>query len=841
MVDVMQTYMQDAISLVRMHRTETDNHDDHGTTTDYGARRRATERQRIRIQNKEQEKQSFDRSLYQIKETPMQTLQVQSKKLNGLACDFCSPSNNEQHLNAELAQQDVINILRVGTYNKSLTKENGTFFNWIQSWFPFMVHCLRLTRFPLPQVADSVLKDDRLKNAIKISVEKTVEELKTNAGNDFDEDWQYEKTLKENKQRAQRLLLDMRSKISDRLLRFASLVIFKLLPSFMSGVIAHPAHIDMLKKTAAASPNVPLIFLPLHRSHLDYILVSFILYNNEIRAPIVAAGDNLRIPFFGALLRGLGAFFIKRKIDPVAGKKDIVYRAVLHTYMQHALAAHHNVEFFIEGGRTRTGKPCMPKSGVLSVIIDALNSGTIDDAFLVPVSVNYERLCDGNFVYEQLGEKKKPEKFTSAVSAIWAILNSKYGQMRIDFNEPFSLKNLIKAYENLPELNSIETTPHILKRLISARRLKHQPSTSSLYGTDVVNEEHRALVDSIARHVVYDCATATACMTTNAVAFLLLTRFRNGDTIDVLADALDDLRKTLHGVRTISFTGDSHSVIKYAVDLLGPNLITMEEKDGKTFITPVANIRSFIELSYYSNSLATHFVLDAVVMCTILKMTESHSCNSNSAGYQIKRSELMELCKKYCDMLRYEFLFNKPCQKLDNLLDDSLERLKEQYLLSIPSEANSMEDMKARRYYAHFDESSEDGYDIPTSDEITIALPEGGHGKRVVLSSVLAPYSHTYMAVIRSLDSLRDYGLTENEFIKVCVAEITKQVENGNCKYSESISTDTMRNCMKMLEKSGYIEVSNVGGTRIVALSKKYDNIDGVQDITKQIDSIVTF
>lgn len=66
------------------------------------------------------------------------------------------------------------------------------------------------------------------------------------------------------------------------------------------------------------------------------------------------------------MLRGLGAFYIKRKIDPVAGKKDIVYRAILHTYMQHALKAGHNVEFFIEGGRTRTGKPCMPKSGVLS-------------------------------------------------------------------------------------------------------------------------------------------------------------------------------------------------------------------------------------------------------------------------------------------------------------------------------------------------------------------------------------------------------------------------------------------------------------------------------------------
>lgn len=139
--------------------------------------------------------------------------------------------------------------------------------------------------------------------------------------------------------------------------------------------------------------------------------------------------------------------------------------------------------------------------------------------------MNYERLCDGNFVYEQLGEKKKPENFTSAVSAIWNILNSKYGKMRIDFNEPFSLRELMNAFDKSPESVNGDSAPKILKHSNSSRRLKHQPSTSSLYGTDVVDEDHRVLVDSIARHVVYDCATATACMTTNAVAFLLLTRF----------------------------------------------------------------------------------------------------------------------------------------------------------------------------------------------------------------------------------------------------------------------------------------------------------------------------
>lgn len=212
---------------------------------------------------------------------------------------------------------------------------------------------------------------------------------------------------------------------------------------------------------------------------------------------------------FRSLLRGLGAFYIKRKIDPVAGKKDIVYRAVLHTYMQHALRAGHNVEFFIEGGRTRTGKPCMPKSGVLSgkinsdcieneiesirsdhvqsmfyqsiVVIDALNADTIKDALLVPVSINYERLCDGNFVYEQLGEKKKPENFTRAVASIWKILSSKYGQMRIDFNEPFSLRELVNVFEK-STIDSNDLSPKKMPNIAQSKRLKQQPSTSSLYG-----------------------------------------------------------------------------------------------------------------------------------------------------------------------------------------------------------------------------------------------------------------------------------------------------------------------------------------------------------------------
>lgn len=158
---------------------------------------------------------------------------------------------------------------------------------------------------------------------------------------------------------------------------------------------------------------------------------------------------------------------------------------------------------------------------------------TISDALLVPVSVNYERLVDGNFVREQLGQKKQPETFRSAISAIWQILHSRFGLMRIDFNEPFSIRELVKSFDKFTQNNeamalrfgaNMPSSPSLMSDPMAARRLQHNPSSSSLYGTDIVREEQRSLVDSIARHVVYDCASATTVMTTNAVAFLMLTR-----------------------------------------------------------------------------------------------------------------------------------------------------------------------------------------------------------------------------------------------------------------------------------------------------------------------------
>uniref|UniRef100_A0A336MYD6 CSON009880 protein n=1 Tax=Culicoides sonorensis TaxID=179676 RepID=A0A336MYD6_CULSO len=763
---------------------------------------------------------------------------------------------DETQLDPSQKRRNVIDILKVTTH--AGWRPGASKYDW-GSWCPHLAQSLRLQGYEYPEVSPTVMDDERMQTAIRQAAKESLMEKKEklyensieNMAEEFDENEYYEKMLLEHKNRAKKLLIELRSAVSEVLLRTTSWVLYKLLPMFLSGVAAHPAHIDMLKAANKKMPNAPMIFLPLHRSHLDYILVTFILCNNDLRAPLVAAGNNLNITFFGRLLRGLGAFFIKRKIDPIAGKKDVVYRGLLHTYMQKALGAGHNIEFFIEGGRTRTGKPLMPKSGVLSVIIDACMDGTIPDALLVPVSINYEKLVDGNFVREQLGQKKQPETFKSAINAIWDTINSQYGLMRIDFNEPFSLRDLVKSFSKTNE-NGTKTNG-------LRRSLQHNPSTSSLYGTDVVQEEYRVIVDSIARHVVFDCASATSIMTTNALAFLLLTQFRDGATLSVIVDALNRFRDDVsRGNRDLGFTGSSEDVIKYAANLLGPGLVTVEKRGVQTFIKPVTMIPNVIELYYYANTVVPFYALESVIVTVANKLATEHQSNGTILEeVPVADNEVTDLSKQLCDILRYEFIFCKPCQNFDIVLTDTITRLSDKNILHKPVIEVTEDESRAQRLYKYLasdnqldfsddDSSSEDEnsnvrkHQYGISKDQQVFLPAEKHCDRIVLMTVIAPIIHTYLAVAETLHYLVGCNsIIENEFIKKCVDEITSRVEMGKCKYGESISTDSIRNCIKLLEKWSIVDISTRTGARLLSLNPVYDSKIGINNTINRIKKFI--
>ncbi|CRK90929.1 CLUMA_CG004618, isoform A [Clunio marinus] len=700
---------------------------------------------------------------------------------HGLICQDCSRNLDcKPEENIVRRALEAVDILKVTQHASTESK-----YDW-GTYCPHLAQNLRLKKYEYKPIFDKVIKHKHVREEIERIAKNATKESNVNFE---DEDAYYSELLKTYTKKAHQSLMQMRCTLSDKLLRLTSYVLYKLLPLFLDGVVNDPAQIEMIKEAQKKMPKTPLVFLPLHRSHLDYILITFILLNNDIQCPQVAAGDNLNIPVFGYLLRGLGAFYIKRKIDLPDGKKDYIYRSLLQAYLQESIIAGHNVEFFIEGGRTRTGKPNLPKSGILSVIIEAFIDGLIDDAILVPVSVNYEKLVDGHFVNEQMGTPKKMESFRTAVSSIWKILNDKYGLMRIDFNEPFSLKELVKSFKKRQE----EEVP---RPLPSARTLLTGPSVSSINGIEVV-DKHRVLVDNIARHVVFDSSSTTCVMSTNIVAFLLLNKFRNGCTMRELSYALDELKQQIGNDRDFEFRGDTECVIERAVMLLGSSLIQRKvQSNGEVFIAPVLNVPNVIETAYYSNTFVPYFALDAVVTTTVATVNEKTQMGLN---------DVIDIASLLCDILRYEFIFYKPCQDFSDEVKKSVVRLCN---LGILSNVNNSVTMNFK----------------PSQ----------------TLLSTLAPFTISYSLVAECLVILLHESIvSERDFIKICLSHIHRKVDKGDTTYGESLSTDSIKNCLKVLERWAVLDTELQKGSKMLSLNPLYNSTTQVQSVIDKFEKFV--
>lgn len=399
---------------------------------------------------------------------------------------------------------------------------------------------------------------------------------------------------------------------------------------------------------------------------------------------------------------------------------------------------------------------------------------------------------DGNFVNEQMGTPKKRESFSVAINSIWKILNSKFGLMRIDFNEPFSLKELVKAFNE--RQNEIPRTAPINRKLLTG------PSRHSMYGIEVI-DKHRALVESIARHVVFDSQKATSIMSTNCVSFLLLNRYRKGVTMKVLARTLDELRHKIgsEGVgRDLAFDDeDSESVIRRAIELLSSKLVvTKKQADGQTFIEPVLTLPNVIETAYYSNTFVPHIALDAVVVTSLATVNE---------GAPMIFNDIIEASMAFCDLLRYEFIFLKPCQDFSEQIEKSLGRLESFGMLS------------------------------RNDDQVTLSYEASE-----MFVSALAPFSLTYLAVVKSLHKLINTTTTlESDFLKMCLKTISELIADGSLTFGESMSTDSIRNCLKLLEKWSVVEVRLNNTVRQITLCPAYESLEELQTIIERIQRFV--
>ena len=196
-------------------------------------------------------------------------------------------------------------------------------------------------------------------------------------------------------------------------------------------------HAGTLKEVSEGNE---VVYVPCHRSHMDYLLMSYIIYHQGYALPHIAAGINLNIPVVGRFLRKGGAFFIRRSF---AG--NALYTVVFMKYLAAIMARGHSIEYFIEGGRSRTGRLLQPKTGMLSMTVRSFLRDPVRPVVFVPVYFGYERIVEANtYISELSGAPKKKESWLDLLLSL-RVLRERFGTVHVNVGEPIRLNDLLDA------------------------------------------------------------------------------------------------------------------------------------------------------------------------------------------------------------------------------------------------------------------------------------------------------------------------------------------------------------------------------------------------------------
>ncbi len=219
--------------------------------------------------------------------------------------------------------------------------------------------------------------------------------------------------------------------------------------TFMAGVLGRlwnslydGVELEHIENLSAVGDGVEIIYVPCHRSHMDYLLLSYIIYRKGFAIPHVAAGVNLNMPVIGRFMRKCGAFFLRRSF-----KGDALYPVVFAKYLGFMMARGHPLEYFIEGGRSRTGRLLSPRTGMLSMTVRSYIRDPKRPVKFMPVYFGYERIVEGRtYIGELSGQPKQKEGIFVLVKSIVSVLRSKFGKVHVNLGQPIDLDQLLQKH-----------------------------------------------------------------------------------------------------------------------------------------------------------------------------------------------------------------------------------------------------------------------------------------------------------------------------------------------------------------------------------------------------------
>ncbi|KAF2739013.1 acyltransferase-domain-containing protein [Polyplosphaeria fusca] len=507
----------------------------------------------------------------------------------------------------------------------------------------------------------------------------------------------------------------------------------------------------------AAKDKHSIIFLPCHRSHVDYVSLQIICYRLGLALPTVVAGDNLNMPVVGAFLQHAGAMWIRRSFGD-----DQLYTTLVQAYIDTLLANGFNLECFVEGGRSRTGKLLPPKFGILSYMLDSVASGRVEDAIICPVSTQYDKVIEvDSYISELLGQPKPKENLMDFLSAS-SVLSLKLGRVDVRFHEPWSLRKFVSQQHD---------------------RFSRLPQKLDL------KDERLRILRTLGYKVLSEINDVSVVMPTALVGTILLTLRGRGVGKTELIRRVEWLseRVRAQGGRVAHFASLPTSVVvERALEVLGPGLVGLVP--GLPEDTYYAVDR--FQLSFYRNMTIHLFILQALVSAAMYTKVKL----GGGPEYQrISYIELHDQVHFLSQLFRGEFIF--PTEGLDVNLAKTIDGLEADNVIKV---TRSPEDHSKVEFVELSDTERETGrenYDfycfliwpfIEASWLGTISL------------MMLAPPIGTSGEVWLDLKKVQDRAQLLGKTL----------YHQGDLSYFEAVNKETLKNAYTRFEEEGMILVT---------------------------------
>ena len=389
-------------------------------------------------------------------------------------------------------------------------------------------------------------------------------------------------------------------------------------------------HLKNLEEIKKISSENSIVYVPCHRSHIDYCALSYILYENGLMVPQIPAGNNLNLPIMGKILRGGGAIFMRRSFN------NSLYSTIFFQHIRNLISRGSSIEFFPEGGRSRSGLSLPSKPGLISMIIRSFASLESVNLKIVPIYIGYEKILEGqSYLSELSGKSKKGESLLDPLRVL-KDFNNYLGNAYINFGSPIDLADFLRE--------------EVGKSNFEENELNEKP------------EWLRKATTSLGESIIQGINSSVAVTTTSLFSISLLTDSTQSLNEDKLKQRINLYLNLIKNSKTYDHVWltntDASEIINKTVEL---KLIKSQLVGNSKIFKPTDDETSI--LSFYKNNISHIFILYSTV------------CESLRYVNEISYDEIVRLVRLVFPFLKRDYNLLETDSELDELIKSALKTL----------------------------------------------------------------------------------------------------------------------------------------------------------------------